>query len=57
MWLPEVRGWGVRGEELDKGSQGYYKLLGIRKINTKDVIWNVINTINTAICYNENCWE
>ena len=45
----------MRGEELDKGSQGYYKLLGIRKINTKDVIWNVINTINTAICYNENC--
>ena len=45
----------MRGEELDKGSQRYYKLLGIRKINTKDVIWNVINTINTAICYNENC--
>ena len=34
-----------------------YKLPVIRYISTRDIMYNMINIIKTAVCYNENCWE
>ena len=42
---------GEQGEgELDGGSQKY-KLLVLREISTSDVMQNMINRINSALCY------
>ena len=40
-------GW-CEGRGLDEGSQRYYKL---PVISTKDIMYNMIYIINTAICY------
>ena len=49
-------GW-LEGE-LDEGSQNV-QIPIIRQINTKDVMYNMINIINTAVCYIlcESCLE
>ena len=47
MWLPEAGAVGER--ELDDGNQKH-KLKIIREISTRDVVYNMINVINTAVC-------
>ena len=44
------RGGGAGEGELNKGSQRY-KLPVIRYISTRGVMYNMINTINSAVCY------
>lgn len=52
LWLPEAEClWG----ELDEASQ---KIQTSRyKISTRDVMYNLINIMNTAVCLYERCWE
>ena len=46
LWLPEVGG-GKRGECMKALKR--YKLPVIRQISTRDVMYNMINIINTAL--------
>ena len=45
-----TKGGGKWEGELDKGSQKY-KFPVIRQINIRDVMYSMINTVNTAVCY------
>lgn len=45
-----IGGWGQGNWELDEDSQKY-KLPVIKQVSTRDVTYNMINTINTAVCY------
>ena len=49
MWLLDA-GFGKRGNWMKVVKR--YKFLAIRYLSTGDVTYNMINIINTVICYN-----